>query len=239
MILPPALLALGLFTAPAARATGKDFLDETLVARGLEAHEFGVEIRGESRIDNNYRLQGWFGGELEAGLTRRLGLEAGLTELNRGQGLEFAGWKAEGRYLLLDSTSSPVDVALATEYELEGQSAKHLFNEKIFHARGVFTRQFTPKFLGTVNLGLAHRFAAGGTASRQSLDYGFGARYPEGGACMAGLELSREPLDKVTRITPQLWIQPGGEFMVRMGASWNSNIFPYRLICRAVVETEF
>ena len=64
------LLALALSVPTVASATGEDFVNETLVAKGLGGRELGFELGSDSRIDRDYRLQGWFTPELEIGVTR-------------------------------------------------------------------------------------------------------------------------------------------------------------------------
>ena len=107
-------LALLLSTAsPRAWATGRDFVDETIVAEGLRARETGLELGSDARIDQDDRLQGWFACAVERGLTPRWVFEAVGLGLNRGQGLEAAGWRAT-KLLIADASSrrSPCSLRL-------------------------------------------------------------------------------------------------------------------------------
>src|SRR5262245_48338482 len=88
------LLVLGLAACLAAaapslaRATGRDFLDETLVAEGMRRGETGLELGADARVDRQDQLQGWYAGALEYGVTRRWVAESVVKGLDRGRGME-------------------------------------------------------------------------------------------------------------------------------------------------------
>lgn len=110
----PFLCALGLvLVASTAHATGHDFVDDVLVAKGMPG-ELGIELASDSRIDRDFRLQGWFTSEVEAGI-RGWVVEGVASLVNRGRGLEFAAWKAESRYVLAEQPRWPVALADAGE----------------------------------------------------------------------------------------------------------------------------
>src|SRR5437773_4502233 len=137
-----ALLTFGLFEPSLVRATGDDFVNEIQVAKALGSRELGFELGSDSRVDRDYRLQGWFTPELEVGITRAWVAEATASFVNRGRGLELGGWRGESRYVLLEQGRWPLALAAATEFETETTAAKHLSYERRFGMRVVVTRSF-------------------------------------------------------------------------------------------------
>src|SRR5262249_14753153 len=139
--LAAALAGLGLASAAPhpAWAVGRDFVDETMVAEGMRARETGLEFGADARVDTLDAMQGWFGIAAEYGLTSRWLLEGVGLGLNRGQGLELAGWRAETRYVLLEGDRAPVAAALALEWEVETPAAKHVLYERVLIPRLVLS----------------------------------------------------------------------------------------------------
>jgi len=227
-------LALLLSTAsPPAWATGRDFLDETIVAEGLRARETGLELGSDARIDQDDRLQGWFACAVEGGLTPRWVFEAVGLGLNRGQGLEAAGWRAESRYVFLEGDHAPVAAAVALEWEVETSAAKHLLYERVLIPRIVLSRA-VGSLLATANAGLARQFDP---VQRSAFAWAAGARWPDRGPVSAGLEITREPLDDATRLVPQVALDLPGETRIRMGGAFGLRGV-YHFIARIVIEKE-
>ena len=221
--------------APATYATSRDFLDETLVSHSFKAHEVGLEMGLESRLDADYRLQGWYATEVEIGVTSRALIEMVGLYATRGQGLELGGWRTGARYRLLSAPRFPVDVTAAVEYEVETAVAKHPGTERILVPRVALSRTWR-EFTGTVNLGAQSRLSP---SPRSRFLYGAGLRYPENSDLKAGVEFSHEPIEGSTRITPQIWIDFPGETRLRLGGVFGVDPRPYWLVARAIVETEF
>jgi len=232
-----AALALAVFGSAAARpagATGRDFVDETMVAEGMRRGETGLELGLDARVDQADALQGWFAAAMERGLTSRLVLEAVGLGLNRGQGLELAGWRAESRFVLLEGAHWPVAAAAALEWEVETPAAKHTLYERVLIPRLVVSRAFAHSILLTANGGGAWQYDP---VRRWALAWAAGARWPDRGPVTAGLEVTREELDDVTRLVPQLSLDFPGETRVRMGGAFGLH-GPYRFIARIVLEKE-
>jgi hypothetical protein len=227
-------LALILLIHATAHATGRDFIDETLVATRF-GREFGVEMGADSRIDRDYRLQGWFTGELEMGLTRDLLVEAASSTINRGRGLEFGTWHAEARYLAFDQGRMPFALAAVGEYEVETRVAKHPGLERLLSWRGVATRTFAGSLLVTVNAGVARRLRPIHGTGRV---YAFGVRYPDNGPIAGGFEYRENRLERETRLGPELRITLPQKRTLRLGVSFGQKPSPYRFIGRAIIETE-
>jgi hypothetical protein len=215
-------------------AAGFDFIDDVLVAKELRHSELALELGADSRIDSDYRLQGWFAAELEAGITRRWIVEGVTSFVNRGRGLELGVWVLESRYLLASQSRWPVAVAVAAEYEVEERPAKHPSLERIFGARLVVTRTFAGSVLATVNAGLDWRVVP--VAGRAPL-YAAGVRYPEGRPVTFGFQVRREDLDHETRLGPEMRLS-FGEMKLRLGALTGLNQKPYRFIARAILEKD-
>jgi len=214
-------------------AIGRDFVDETMVAEGMRARETGLEIGTDARIDTTDGMQGWFALAAEYGLTSRWLVEAVGLGLDRGQGLEPGGWRAETRYVLLEQDRAPVAAALALEWEVETSAAKHPLYERILIPRIALSRTFAGSVLTTANLGLAWQLDP---VKRSKFAWAAGARWPDRGPVTAGLEITREPLDDATRLVPQLSLD-FGEARVRMGGAFGIK-GAYRFIARIVVEKE-
>jgi hypothetical protein len=153
-----------------AGATSRDFIDETLVSQPFKARELGIEFGAETRLDSDYRLQGWYRWELESAPLSRWFLEAKLETTSRGAGLEWGGWSFGTRFRFLDAPRWPVDVSGAVEYEVETSAGKHPNYERELVPRLVVSRTFFGGLLATVDLGAASRltpnpvtrFASGG-----------------------------------------------------------------------------
>src|SRR5438045_101491 len=137
--------------APMARATGRDFIDETLVAAGLGGREMGLELGADSRVDGDYRIQGWFTPELEVGITRAWLIEGVTSFVDRGRGLELGTWRAETRYVPFEEPRWPVGLGVSAEYQTELRAARRPFLERIVEARALVTRTSPGSVLATVN----------------------------------------------------------------------------------------
>lgn len=219
----------------AAWATSRDYIDETVVSQPFKVRELGIELGMEARVDADSRVQGWYTTELEFGLHPRVLLEASGLYAARGHGVEFGGWRAGARYRLLDAPRFPCDVSLAAEYEVETTVRKHPLTERLLVPRLALSRAWGA-VAATVNLGIASRLAP---VDATRFAYGAGLRYPEGSDLKIGLEFSREPLDRSTRFTPQLWIAFPGEARLRLGGVIGADPRPYWFVARAILETEF
>jgi hypothetical protein len=231
-----ALAGVAVFCSAAPRAAwaiGRDFVDETMVAEGMRARETGLELGTDARIDKTDGMQGWFGVAAEYGLTSRWLVEAVGLGLDRGQGLEVAGWRGETRYVLLEGDRWPVAAAVALEWEVETTAAKHPAYERVLIPRFVLSRTFLGSLLTTANLGVAKQLDP---VVRSQFAWAAGARWPDRGPVSAGLEIVREPLDDATRLVPQLSLD-FGEARVRMGGAFGIE-GAYRFIARIVVEKE-
>ncbi len=235
----PALLALLLLAPAAARATGNDFLDETFIPRGLQRGEMGLEFGADLRHDNFERWQGWFQPALEFGPTSRLTLEGALMYVNRGKGLEFGGWRAEPRFRITPEEGSPVQVALGLEAESETRAAKHLATERTYRPQLALSAEPVHALTVAGNIGAAYLAENLPIKSRTVFIYALGLRYPERGAFMAGIELRHDPLEKETRVTPQVWFALPDEWKLRAGMVVGAHSHPYRNIARLIVEKEF
>jgi hypothetical protein len=227
--------ALAVLTPAAAFATGDDFSQETLVARGMGARETGLEMAADLRVDRDYRVQGWFTPELELGLTSAWVVEGAAAFVNRGRGLESGGWKAESRYVLLDQPRWPLGVAAAIEYEEETTAAKHVALERTVAYRAVATRHFGNDLLATFNWGWDRRLApfTGGAGM-----FAAGARYPERGAVCLGFEYLDERLERRKLYGPDLRIRLPNQMLLRLGGSFGPGSQVYRFIGRAILEVE-
>jgi hypothetical protein len=218
-----------------ARATGRDFLDETLVAEGMRKGETGLELGADARVDRQDQLQGWYAGALEYGLTHRWVAESVVKGLDRGRGMEFAEWVAETRYLVLDQSKFPVSVAPAVEWEIESSAAKHLLYERVLTPRIAVSRVFSGNLLATGNAGIAWEFAP---LRRSAFAWGLGARWPDRQPVAIGLEVSREALERITRIIPQMTLTLPNEMSVRIGGAFEAKHRLYHFIGRIVIERE-
>jgi len=234
-----ALLALGLVACVAfpvaAWATGRDFADETLVAEGMRRGETGLELGADARVDSLDQLQGWFAGALEYGLTSRWVAETVVQGLSRGRGLEFAGWRLESRYVALEQPKLPFSVAAAAEYEVESNAAKHTLYERVLTPRLVVTRVFSGTFLVTGNAGIAWELDP---VKRSRFAWAVGARWPDHEPVAVGAEITHEPLERATRIVPQVTLQLPNEMSIRMAGGFGVHPRPYRFIARIIVERE-
>jgi hypothetical protein len=222
------------WTSPAG-ATGRDFLDETLVAEGLRRGETGIELGADARVDRQDQLQGWYAGALEYGITHRWVAESILKGLDRGRGMEFAGWVAESRYVVVDQSRFPVSIAPDLEWEIESNAAKHLLYERVLTPRVAVSRVFSGTLLTTANAGIQWSFAP---TRRSAFAWGVGARWPDRQPVAIGAEVNREALDKITHIIPQMTLSLPNEMSIRMGASFEVQKRLYHFIGRIVVERE-
>jgi hypothetical protein len=231
----PILAGLVLLSSAASRpahAIGRDFIDETLIAQGMRAGETGFEIGTEARIDKDDRMQGWFAAAVERGITSRFLIEAVVLGLDRGQGLELAGWRGETRYVVLEGERWPVAAALAFEWEVETGATKHPLYERILIPRLVLSRVLWNAML-TANGGVGKQLDP---IVRSKFAWAAGVRWPDRGPVSAGLEMTREPLDDMTRLVPQLALD-FGEARVRMGGAFGLR-GAYPFIARVVIEKE-
>ena len=219
-----------------AGATGRDFLDETVLSRGFEAQELGFELGLESRLDIDYRVQGWYTTEIEFAPTSRLLLECVGQLADRGRGLDTGGWRAGMRYRLGRPWRSPVDVSAAVEFEYEPADAKRPSIERILVPRFVVSRVFADLVTMTANVGPAHRF---GSFSDTRWAYSFGVRVPEGRPLEVGFEYVHEPLERSTRLAPQIWLMFPYHLRMRLGGVFGTEARPYWFTGRAIVEVEF
>jgi hypothetical protein len=226
---------LGLLTGGPVRAAGYDFIDETMVARPPGGRELGIELGSDSRIDRDYRLQGWFTPEVEVGLTRSLLIEGSGSWVNRGRGLEFGAWRAESRYCLLEQGRWPASFAAVTEYEEETRVAKHPGLERLLSWRAVVTRTFAGSLLTTVNAGLDRRiWPINGTGRMVAV----GVRYPEGGTISYGFEYRERRVEHEIRLGPEIRIVLPHRMTLRLGGSFGHVPNPYRFIGRAILESD-
>jgi hypothetical protein len=225
-----------LCTADPVRATSRDFIDETLFSQPFKRREIGLEIGAESRLDIDYRVQGWYASEVEFAPTARLFLEAVVQGVSRGSGLELGGWILGSRYRLLPEERARVDVTAAIEYEVETGVAKHPGYERILVPRLAITRHLGERFDLSANLGTASRLQP---APSTGFAWGGGMRFNGGEPLAAGVEIAHEPTEKSTRITPQLWLRLPGEARLRLGSVFELNPTMYRFVARAILETEF
>ena len=229
------LAALALLAPRAARATGDDFTQETLVARGIGAREIGLETAADLRVDRDYRVQGWFTPELELGITSAWVVEGAAAFVNRGRGLESGGWKAESRYVLLEQPRWPVAVAAAVEYEEETTAAKHPSVEQMVAYRAVASRLFGSDVLATFNWGWDRRLIpVSGSAGM----FAAGVRWPEHGAVCWGAEYLDERLERRKLYGPDLRIRLPNQMRLRLGASFGPGSQVYRFIGRAILEAD-
>jgi hypothetical protein len=219
-----------------ARATSRDFIDETLVSQPFKPRELGLEIGAESRLDIDYRVQGWYRAELEFAPAARWFLEGVAQGVSRGQGLELGGWILGTRLRLLSAEQAWVDVTAVVEYEVETDAAKHPDYERILVPRLAFTRQLGARFDLTADLGAASRLQP---SPSTGFAYGFGARFNAENPLACGIELVHEPTEGATRLTPQLWIRLPGEARLRLGGAFELEPVQYRFVARAILETEF
>ncbi len=227
-------LLLGSQARPAA-AAGRDFLDEVLVAPGMEGKEVGFEIKVDSRLDRDYRLQGWFTPELEVGVTRDWMLEAVAGVVNRGRGFELGAWRGETRYTLLHPSRWPFAVAIAGEYEVETRASKRVSLERLVAGRLVVTRVFAGSLLATVNVGVDRRLSPFPNSKPM---VAFGVRYPDQAPVTYGFEYRDQPLENQTRFGPSLRIRLPERMKLRIGASFGQKPTQYRFIGRVILETE-
>jgi hypothetical protein len=234
-LLPAVLSCLWLLFASSARAAGIDFLDEILIARGLGGQEVGVELRSDSRIDRDYRLQGWFSPELEVGLTKGWLIEGGTSFIHRGRGLEFGALHGESRVVLLDADHAPLGLALAGEYEVEAPAAKHLVYERLGGLRAVVTRRFASALLLTANAGVDRRFVP---VRADGEMYALGVRYPDGAAIAYGFGWRRQTLERVSRLGPELRFRLPNRMNLIVGSTFALNSSVYRYVGRAVLEAD-
>ena len=181
-------LALPCAAAGPARAGGNDFLDAAKVAGPIERDpRFGVGA--ETRVDRDYRIQGWLTAEGEAGLTSvpddRV---ASFGAVARGQGLET------GTFDVGDEAPARAAIVLPAlaraRRRLRGRVArgKRLALERVVEVRAVGTRVIAGSLLVTANAGIAATIAP---IHRHAATTAFGVRYPEAGALVAGGSRSR------------------------------------------------
>ncbi len=224
------------FLASPVRATSRDFIDETLVSQPFRPRELGLEIGAESRLDMDYRVQGWYVPELEFAPTRRWFLEGKVQGVSRGQGLELGGWVLGTRYRLLDEARAFIDMTAVVEYEVETGVAKHPGYERLLVPRVALTRHVGDWLDLSADLGASSRLQP---SPDTGFTYGFGARLYGSRPLAAGIEIAHEPVEKSTRLTPQLWLSLPGEARLRLGAAFELDPSQYRFAARAVLETEF
>jgi len=229
------LVAVALSLPAVASATGEDFVNETLVAKGLGGREIGFELASDSRIDRDYRLQGWFTPELEIGVTRAWVVEATTSFVNRGRGFELAAWRGESRYVLLEQPRWPVSVAGAFEYETETTAAKHISYERLMGTRVLVTRVFAGSLLATFNWGWDRRLVP---LPRRGSSQGFGLRFPEDAPITYGFEYRRERLERLTQYGPSVRIRMPNRMRLRLGGFVGEGSHLYRFVGRAVVEAD-
>jgi len=238
--IPDLRLVLGLaaclsaFGVSPARATGRDFIDETSIAEGMRKGETGIELGADGRVDIQEQLQGWFAGATEYGITHRWLAETVVKGLSRGRGMEFAGWNLETRYVAVTQEQFPVAVAGALEWEVESSAAKHLLYERVLLPRLIVSRVFSGTLLTTANGGLAWEIEP---LHRTGFAWALGARWPDRRPVAFGAEVTREPLERATRITPQLHLNLG-EASIRLGGSFGVHPRPYHFIARIIIERE-
>ena len=230
------VLPLCFLGAPAtARATGDDFLNETLVAIPLGAREIGVEFNADSRIDRDYRMQGWFTTEFEAGVSRALMLEGRASYLNRGRGLEFAGWTGEGRLVAFEQGRMPLGMAAVVELESETSAAKHLGTERNVGFKAVATRTFRDAWLATANLGWQRAVVP---TPRRGRTLALGVRFPERAEVTYGFEYRHEWMERLIEYGPSLRLRLPNHMRLRLGGFMGEGARRYRFIARAILETE-
>jgi hypothetical protein len=220
----------------AAHATSRDFIDDTLVSQPFKAREIGVELGAESRLDADYRTQGWYASEAEFAPTARLFCEAVVQGVTRGAGLELGGWILGSRYRLLTEAQAWIDVTAAVEYEVETGVAKHPGYERLLVPRVLLTRHLGADLDVSVNLGAASRLQP---APATGFAWAGGIRWGENRPLAAGVEITREPTENSTRITPQLWLRLPGEARLRLGSVFELHPTLYRFMARAILEAEF
>ena len=233
------LLVFGLGAARAARATGNDFLDETIVARGLERGEMGFELATDLRHDVLDHWQAFYQPAVEFGPTSRLTFELVSVFVSRGAGLEYAGWRGESRCRISNLETWPVQVALSLEYEVENSAAKHVVTEKSVRPGIVLSGEPVKKWLLTGNLGPGYLLENLPLKARTAANWALGLRYPEGGEFKAGFEVRHAGLERETRFSPQLWLELPGEIRIRAGFTVGRYSRPYRNLSRLIVEKEF
>jgi hypothetical protein len=227
-------LAAGLAPPPAA-ASGKDFVNEALVARSNRSRELGLEWGADSRVDRDYRLQGWFLAEAELGITRAWMLEGGASWVHRGRGLELGVFKAETRYVVIDQGRWPAAVAAFGEYETETSAAKHLSLERLVTGGIAVTRTFAGSVLATVNVGRQRRLVPVRGTGRM---LAWGVRYPEGSPLSVGFSYRSERLEQRTRLGPELRLRFPNGMLLRLGSSFHRAPGPYRVVGSAILEMD-
>jgi hypothetical protein len=230
------LLGAALALASQAHARSRDFIDETIVSLPFKPRELGLEFGVESRLDMDYRVQGWYAPELEYAPTPWWFLEGVVQGVTRGDGLELGGWILGTRVRLLPEERAFVDVTVHVEYEVETGVAKHPDYERILVPRVALTRHIGTWLDVTANLGAQSRLQPAPTTG---FAYGFGARILGRQPLAAGIELAHEPAENSTRITPQLWIRLPGKSKLRLGGVYELEPLMYRFAARAIVEMEF
>jgi len=225
-----------MFSPAKTHARHRDFIDETVVSLPFKPRELGLEIGMESRLDMDYRVQGWYAAELEYAPTSFWFLEGVVQGVGRGQGLELGGWVLGTRLRLLPESRAFVDLSVHIEYEVETDAAKHPEYERLLVPRVALTRHVGTWLDLTANLGAQSRLQPAPTTG---FAYGFGARFSGGRPLAAGVEIANEPAEHSTRITPQLWIRLPGEAKLRLGGAYELDPLMYRFMARAVLEVEF
>jgi hypothetical protein len=227
--------ALAVLLPAGARATGNDFVNETLVATPLGSRELGLEFGSDSRIDRDYRLQGWLTPEIELGLTRALIAEGRASFVDRGRGLELAGWLGEGRCVLLEQGRWPLGLAAVSEFETETSAAKHLSYERVFSIKAVATRTFGGRLLATANWGWDQLLVP---IKRHDTSQGAGIRFPEDAPVTYGFEYRRERVERVTQYGPSVRMRLSNRMRLRLGGFVGEGARVYRFVGRAILETE-
>lgn len=228
-------VALGILCAAPAFAIGRDFMDETLVAGTLKVRELGFQLGTDSRVDRDYRLQGWLWPELELGVTERWIVEGVASFVNRGRGLEFGTWRVESRYLVLQEPRWPLALAVSAEYEVETRAAKRLSLERMIDVRAIATRTFAGSLLATANWGIDRRLVP---FPRTASMYAFGLRFPEPATIAIGFEYRHQTVESETRLGPMVRIRLPHDMKLRLGGSFGHKPSPYRFIGRVILETE-
>jgi len=233
-------LLLAPIVARSARAADVDFVNEVLIPQSVDYHEPGFEFGADSRVDRDYRVQGWFTPEVEYGITHNWLAEGTASFINRGRGFEFGTWHAESRYLALTQPRWPVSLGVAAEYEVSTSAAKHLSLERVVAGRAIVSRQFGHGVLAAANWGWSRRLRpiVPLLPARDMPLFGLGVRLPEGAPLEIGFEYRHETLDHLTQFGPELRIHLPNRSLLRLGGFAGKGSRLYRFIGRAVLEAE-
>jgi len=220
----PALAALALVLAPAARADRRSF---------IRAYEYATQPQGNLEFELwNDVLAPTSGGFDAAVVEQRVELEYGLTDhwdlalyhvfaQGGGEAFHFDGWRAETRYRLAEKRQWPVDLMLYFELERPADfSAPFETEEKL-----IFERDFGRLGLAA-NLVAEQSFLHAGDHHQWEIDAG--ARYEISPALRVVLEgwtiqgTGAEPRGwfvgpSLSVATAKIWIQVGAGIGLRLG----------------------